>query len=209
MPIHLYRADTRPPQDVQTAHGFHGWLSLDADTARKVVTRCNGNNVDNTIVIPGAPGRRLFRDFLMVQAKYSLNDLMTWIKNTRDMGETPQVSTDEAETCGGYADGKNHVYQLTFTLNMQVKGAGNPVPAATAEALVALVNPHLVFDGATLATSNIIGVARGSSGLVEVAFLTAIPIGMITGYKAPPLPYPAAFQPMPAAAAQPGGALAL
>ncbi len=204
MPV-LYRGDTRTPAQIQLAGGFHGWIRMTDIEARNVVTRYNGvpPAVPPNLAIAAAGNRTMFLQWLNANTRRTLNDLMVWIKGTRDQGETPQVSTDEGEDCGGYADGKTvYVYQITFPhLNMQANGAGPVAVVNGPNDLATPVNPKLVFDGGAVGISTNVGLSRGGQGMVEVAWLTSIPYNLITGFKAPnggPHPgYPAHFAAMP------------
>ena len=114
---------------------------------------------------------------------FNLLTLMAEIKKGKSH-DTVHISTDVSEAAGGYAS--SYVYQMPMTLNYQKNGRGAVQPVDSPASIASRVGTNLVFDGASMAASQLIALTGvGAVGLTEVSFLTSIPYASITQYKEP------------------------
>lgn len=185
MPIELYRGDTRTPAQIQAANGFSARVPLPQATAIALVNRCMGQAGPYApVALPSPANTTPLQAALNGPDRINLLSLMAEIKKGKSQ-DTVHISTDVSPAAGGY--GSDYVYRMTFALNYQLKGQGAVLAVGNnSNVLASAVSTNLVFDGATLAASQLIGLTGvGAVGLTEVAFLTAIPYAHITHYMAP------------------------
>ncbi|MDC7807109.1 hypothetical protein PQS31_09780 [Luteimonas sp BLCC-B24] len=185
MPIQLYRGDTRTPEQIQAANGFAARAPLTPATAIALVNRCMGQaGPYAAVALPPPANTTPLQTALNSANRINLLALMAEIKKGKSQ-DTVHISTDVTPDAGGY--GTSYVYRMTFTLNYQVNGQGAVIPVGNnSDVLASAVGTRLVFEGANLATSQLIALTGvGAVGLTEVAFLTSIPYAHITHYQAP------------------------
>lgn len=198
MPINLYRGDTRPPdplnptdagdprKSIRAAGGFPAWVPLTPLQARTLVQRCSG--APGRLVqfaLPSPANQEKINQSLIDNTKtINLDTLMADIKKGKSQ-TTFHSSLTISIDCGGYATG--YVYKLQFNLYFLAPTAGALVqPLSNPNQVDRRVGVTQVFDGTTLATSNVIALAGpASTGDAEVSFLTPVTLQDITHYCMP------------------------
>ena len=178
MGFKFYRGDSRQPDDIKAAKGFHAWGPLSVEQARLLIMKAQNNAVDDS-AFPDTLSSAL----KAVSIKKTI-DLQVFIKYTKNKTGTPQVSTAPDEDCGGQANGKDEkgrpfvIYEIEYdTLNVLQTGGARPATAADFPHTGMF--PKVLIDKGTLATATVIALLMKD----EIAFLTSIDLGHIKRSK--------------------------
>jgi hypothetical protein len=178
MAFTFYRGDSRPPEEIKKAGGFHGWVPLSVEQARLLIRKANREAVSND-QFPDA----LASSLQAVTIQKTL-DLQVFIKFTKNKSTTPQVSTAPDEDCGGQANGKDAkgrpyvIYKIEFG-SLNVLQTGGVRPAQQNDFPHNSPFPKVLVDAGSLDAAETIAVLMKD----EIAFLTSIPLANIKGYK--------------------------
>ena len=178
MTFKFYRGDSRTPEDIRSAGGFHAWVPLSVDQARLLIGKTQGSAVGNDQFPPA-----LAESLSAVTIKKAL-DLQLFIKYTKNKTTTPQVSTAPDEDCGGQANGKDAkgrpyvIYEIEHGA-LNVMQVGGVRPAVGGDFPHTGMFPKVLINTATLATATVIALLMKD----EIAFLTSIPLTDIKRYK--------------------------
>ncbi len=183
----FYRTDSRKPEELIVAGGFHAWQKLTGPQAMNVLRMfCgNQNDLDLPPVVNAKIGRlktemTKYDKETKTQQKtgvfFPLNmaDLSRLIKaqKTRD---SFWISTDDTEACGGYTS--TFKYKIRFDsvekikINSSTIGGSSPIKSRS--------KPYIYIDAGK---KNIAVELKGQAG-DEVSFLTSIPIRSIVEFK--------------------------
>ena len=209
MPITLYRADTRPPEEIEAASGF---------TSRaRALRQVPGADVDPQL----AAARSVADNLINGTNAYELpenvcNGLQTMVANSKGATvgaldavraiksekseNTMHVSSDLTESCGGYASGMgpDRRHRITYKIELptdrtyyafEADDGGNgmrpkPLPMRAGEQSLqdgdaSTMKPMLIMDAASPRDANIIALVGGGGAGAEMSFLTSIPMAWI------------------------------
>lgn len=172
----VYRIDDRPADEIQKS-GFCcmnvDWRKDDRSFARTLI-----RSLVTRSPVPGSDRLPAYARQVMAEPGNgkvaTLLDLMQSIKKTLKGPEGFWVSTDLTPDGGGRPGA--HTYRISSAaplFHYDAKATAGRI-ALTERAGAALVDCSLVLDRPSLDEAGVIGVARGQTGLVEVAFLTSL-----------------------------------
>lgn len=191
----VFRADSRPPEMIETAGGFSARQpGLELDHARAVARRFVEGASPLLLPNGAAPG---LVEAISASAtgKISLGDMVR-IAKAEKSGNAIHVSADFTEACGGYASGsdargnKNITYKIDVPdgeyhyFKQGLKGWIDPKSGYVKSSVVAddvgAVRPVLIMDHSDPARANFIAIASHGD---ELTFLTPIPVGWVLQFR--------------------------
>lgn len=191
----VFRADSRPPEMIETAGGFSARQPrLELDHARAVARRFFEGASPLLLPNGAAPG---LVEAISASAtgKISLGDMVR-IAKAEKSGNAIHVSADFTEACGGYASGsdargnKNITYKIDVPdgeyhyFKQSPKGWIDPKSGYVKSSVVAdgvgAVRPVLIMDHSDPARANFIAIASHGD---ELTFLTSIPVGWVSKFR--------------------------
>ena len=204
MPVTLYRADSRTPDDIETQyHGFGGRQELSIDQARNLAVHffrgVDQQNQPIPLDLPEDSAHGIAEAHANSLksgrgGKLELQDVIRAAKAEKS-ATTVHISTDFTTDCGGYASGSDSKNNPNVTYRMDIpeesfylfkpdrhgrlEQVAGPVDSFSAQD-VGHVRPLLIMNAARPEDATLVALASNGD---EVTFLTKIPAEWITQYR--------------------------